>query len=188
MGTVDYDDIISLVDEGIRRGLVDKQKIMVGGWSQGGFLSYLLAVRRNGVHGETSDDKSDWKIRGAICGAGVTDWDMMSMSSDLVTFEAELAGSAPWATKHGKHGTTARQGSAIWEMADKDIPPVLILHGQEDARVPLTQAVAFHRGCKHYGIPCEMAVYPREGHFFQERAHQIDSLRRVTRFCDTCLA
>ncbi len=185
MGTVDYDDIIALVDEGIKQGLVDPDQIMVGGWSQGGFLSYLLAVRRN----SQTNSGSDWKIKGAICGAGVTDWDMMSMTSDLPTFEAELAGMAPWQAgrDRGKADVTGRQGSAIWEMKAKAIPPILILHGEKDERVPLTQAVAFRRGCQYYGVPFEMAVYPREGHPIRERAHLIDMLKRVSRFCDMCL-
>ncbi|TKA60221.1 hypothetical protein B0A49_11331 [Cryomyces minteri] len=96
MGTVDYDDVISLVDEGIRSGLVDRHNIVVGGWSQGGFLSYLMAVWRSGSLDGSKDDGKSWKIKGAICGAGVTDWDMMSMTSDFPWSESELAGGAPW--------------------------------------------------------------------------------------------
>lgn len=185
MGMVDYDDIIAVVDEGIKRGLVDPEQIIVGGWSHGGFLSYLLAVRRN----SQSSPGSNWKIKGAICGAGVTDWDMMSMTSDMPTFGAELAGVAPWLTGRGegKASITGRGGSAIWEMKGQEIPPILILHGEKDERVPLTQAVAFRRGCQYWEVPFEMAVYPREGHSFKERAHLIDMLKRVSRFCDTCL-
>ena len=185
VGTVDYDDVIALVDDGIKQGLVDPAQILVGGWSQGGFLSYLLAVRRN----SQTTPGSNWKIKGAICGAGVTDWDMMSMTSDFPTFEAELAGMAPWQVGRdkGKDDTSGRQGSAIWEMKGQDVPPVLILHGEKDERVPLTQAIAFRRGCQFYRVPFEMAVYPREGHPIRERAHLIDMLKRVRRFVDMCL-
>ena len=185
MGTVDYDDVVALVDEGIKQRFVDPKQIIVGGWSQGGFLSYLLATRRN----SQTTKGGDWKIKGAICGAGVTDWDMMSMTSDLPTFEAELAGMAPWQAGRdkGKGDTSGRQGSAIWEMKGQDIPPVLILHGEKDERVPLTQAMAFRRGCQFYGVPFEMAIYPREGHSIRERAHLIDMLKRVRRFVDMCV-
>ncbi len=185
MGTVDYDDIITMVDESVKRGLVDPHNIIVGGWSQGGFLSYLLAIRRNS---QTSPGSS-WKTKGAICGAGVTDWAMMAMTSDMPAFEAELGGVVPWLVGQGggKADQICRQGSAIWEMQGQDIPPILILHGEKDERVPLTQAVAFRRGCQYYEVPFEMAVYPREGHLIKERAHLVDMLKRVSRFCDTCL-
>lgn len=64
------------------------------------------------------------------------------------------------------------------------IPPVLILHGEEDVRVPLAQAWAFHTGCRHWKVPCEMVTYPREGHTFGERKHIADMFKRVRRFCE----
>ncbi|KAK8203141.1 hypothetical protein M8818_005366 [Zalaria obscura] len=72
----------------IEAGLTDPKRIVAGGWSQGGFLSYLASTR-NGAHGQ------GWKFRGTICGAGVTDWDMMAMSSDVPSFESEM-GQSPW--------------------------------------------------------------------------------------------
>ena len=188
VGTVDYDDIVSLIDEAIKQGLIDKSRILVGGWSQGGFLSYLLAVRNGLPSTKPNSSRKEWKIRGAICGAGVTDWDMLTMTSDLPKFEAELCGIAPW--EADKSNTTARRGSAIWELQAnaKQVPPILILHGENDKRVPLSQAVAFRRGCERWGVPCEMAVYPREGHPIEERAHLIDMLKRVRRFCDLHLS
>jgi len=188
VGTVDYDDILSLIDKAIEQGLIDKSRILVGGWSQGGFLSYLLAVRNGLPSTEPKSSSRDWKFEGAICGAGVTDWDMLTMTSDMSKFEAELCGIAPWEAE--KSNTTARRGSAIWELQAnaKQVPPILILHGEKDKIVPLSQAVAFRRGCERWGVPCEMAVYPREGHPIEERAHLIDMLKRVRRFCDLHLS
>ena len=153
--------------------LVHPEEVVVAGWSQGGFLSYLSAVR------------DDFKFKGAICGAGVTDWDMLCMTSDYPWFEAELTGKAPWQTS--SDDVKGRHGSAVWHMLQKkndEKTPVLILHGEEDKRVPLTQAIAFHRGCLELDWPCEFVVYPREEHLFAERAHLVDVLKRVRRFCD----
>ena len=171
MGTTDYSDIISLVKAGISKGFINEQNVAIGGLSQGGFLSYLAVTR------------SDFQFKAAVCGEGITDWDMLSMTSDAPWYDAELAGSAPWETS--ADDTKGRQGSAIWNMKDvKTKTPILILHGEEDKRVPLSQAVAFHRGCLRWGWPCEFVVYPREGHLFKERNHLIDMLKRVRRFYD----
>ncbi|KAF1347743.1 Alpha/Beta hydrolase protein [Delphinella strobiligena] len=135
IGTMEYDDVITLTQHCIDKKLIDKEKLIVGGWSQGGFLSYLSAVR-NGVHG------LGWKFKGAICGAGVTDWDLMAMTSDVPGFESELGGVAPWAA--AKSDIQSRKGSPIWELAEAAkagrVPPVLLLHGEKDDRVPISQA------------------------------------------------
>ena len=171
MGTTDYSDIISLVKAGISQGFIDGESVAIGGLSHGGFLSYLAVTR------------SDFQFKAAVCGEGITDWDMLTMTSDAPWYDAELAGSAPWETD--AYDTRGRQGSAIWHMKDvKTMTPILILHGEEDKRVPLSQAVAFHRGCLKWGWPCEFVVYPREGHMFKERKHLIDMLKRVRRFYD----
>lgn len=173
VGTVDYDDVISMVKAGITDGLIDADKVVIGGWSQGGFLSYLAVTR------------SDFTFRGAICGAGISDWDMMCMTSDVPAAQSELSGKAPW--EEGALKTQHRRGSPIWHMKNVKTP-ILILHGEKDVRVPVTQAVAFLRGCLHYKIPCQMITYPRENHLIQERAHQIDILKRVKGFLDIHLS
>ena len=183
MGTNEFDDIIAVVKHVTTEGLpdpstngkIDPDRVVIGGWSQGGFLSYLATTRR------------DFTFKGAICGAGVTDWDMMCMTSDAYYFESEMTGKAPWVLNdRDAEYTKGRHGSAIWHMktlAEKKTP-VLILHGEADVRVPLTQAHAFRRGCEHWGIPYQMVVYPREPHAIAERAHRLDMLKRVRAFVD----
>ena len=169
MGMSDYDDVISLVKESVSQGFVDQDRVAIGGYSQGGFLSFLAVTRQ------------DFHFKAAICGAGVSDFDSLTMSSDAPWFEEQLAGKAPWGTS--ANDIKARHGSPIWHMKDVKTP-VLILHGEEDVRVPISQSVAFHRGCLHYGVPCEFVTYPREGHVIKEREHLIDMLKRIRRFCD----
>lgn len=180
MGTVDYTDTIAILEAGIAQGIVERSRVAIGGWSQGGFLSYLAVTR------------SDFQFRAAVCGAGVVDWDMLTLTSDAYWFEADLAGGSPWdvdgtgekSTGHqDKTQTPARHGSAIWHM-ENVTTPVLILHGEEDIRVPVSQAIAFWRACVHRGLQVKMVTYPREGHGFVERKHVIDLWSRMRQFYD----
>jgi dipeptidyl aminopeptidase/acylaminoacyl peptidase len=174
MGTKDYDDIISLVKTGIDLGIIDERRVGIGGWSQGGYLSYLAATRPDKFH-----------FHAAVCGAGVTDWDTINMTSVATWFGPELVGNAPW--KAGIDSIAARQASPFWHIKDVRDTPILILHGEEDPRVPVSQATSFHRGCLYHNKPCEMVIYPREGHMIEERQHYIDMLKRIRRFYDTHL-
>jgi dipeptidyl aminopeptidase/acylaminoacyl peptidase len=65
---------------------------------------------------------------------------------------------------------------------------VLILHGEDDTNVPLSQAIYFHRALRRFGAEHEFIVYPREGHGLAERGHQLDLLRRIRGWLDRWLA
>nr|POE65093.1 acylamino-acid-releasing enzyme [Quercus suber] len=179
-GEVDYADVIALTQHAIEQKLADKEHLIIGGYSQGGYMSFLAAVR-NGLHG------FGWKFRATIPAAGVSDQDSLTFSTDMGCIAAELAGSGPW--QLDKQDTTARKGSAIWEVHDAVqrggvIPPILILHGEADVRVPISQSWAMRRALKDHKLPFEMVTYPREGHLFSERKHMVDLCVRVLRFVE----
>ena len=178
-GTHDYEDIITLTNHAIEEGYADKEKLLVSGWSQGGFLSFIACVR-NGKH------PHGWKFKAAIPGAGVSDADTMTLTSDIGAFQKDLADLAPW--ESDQSDVTGRTGSPIWEFKDAAkegrIPPMLILHGENDKRVPIEQSIAFRRALESVDAPFEMVVYPREPHLFEERKHIVDMAERVLRFVD----
>ncbi|KAK4543051.1 hypothetical protein LTR36_005828 [Oleoguttula mirabilis] len=180
VGKYDYEDIIAQTQHAIEKGYADKERLVVGGWSQGGFLSFLCSVR-NGTHGH------GWAFKASIPGAGVSDQDTMAFTSDIGCWQAEVAAGKPW--QQSKSDVRNRQGSSIWEFGDAvknkvDIPPMLILHGEKDERVPLEQSVCMRRAMEDAGLPYEYVVYPREGHIIKERKHLVGMDERVLRFVD----
>ena len=170
VGQADYQDVIAAVDAAIERRIADPARLGIGGWSQGGFMSAWAVTQTT-------------RFKAAVMGAGVTDWGMMVMTSDVPDFELELGGSAPW---DGATGRRHLELSPITFVRNVTTP-VLILHGENDARVPLSQATGFHRALRRQGVPVEFVVYPREPHGVAERAHQIDILKRVRRWYDRWL-
>jgi len=192
LGGCDYDDIMAVTQHAIDQGLVDKHQLMIGGWSYGGYVSYLATVR-NGLHPVQA--KGDWSFRAAVCGGGISDWEALPGSGDLWTWPERLIGSAPWTT--ALNDTKSRQGSPLRELKDGDrrrreeklgrnakYPPVLILHCDNDVRVPVSQAHAFRRAAKHYNIDCEMVTYPKEGHGPLWLKNNVDILKRTIAFAD----
>lgn len=185
-GKYDYADVISITDNAIKKGFADPKKLMVGGWSQGGLITYLCSVR-NGLHG------LGWRFNAAVAGAGVCDIESLAMTADLgSTYERELGGGhSIWTLS--RDDTRNRQGSSLWEVAgaveesrrrgEPVIPPMLILHGDKDVRCPFSQAEGFRRALRHHGLPCEFVAYPGEGHGIEPQRFWLDMLERIERWC-----
>lgn len=61
------------------------------------------------------------------------------------------------------------------------LPPVLVLHGEQDPVVPVEEARSLQRLLEQNRIPHEIKIYPGQGHHFTGLA-QIDALGRVVEF------
>ena len=88
-----------------------------------------------------------------------------------------MGGGAPW-----RHGEPLYLRGSPLKDAKNVTAPIFIFHGKDDARVPLTQGVAFLRGIEREAKPRalpQLVVYPREGHVFEERGNVEDALRRL---------
>jgi dipeptidyl aminopeptidase/acylaminoacyl peptidase len=162
MGGAEWGDVMTIVDAAIDAGVADPDRLGIGGWSQGGFLTAWAA---------TATDR--FKV--AVMGAGVSDWGLLAATSDLPAFEAALGGDNRW-DGPGPHQADAHSPISY---ASRRTTPLLILHGAEDQRVPVSQATAFRRAMAGQAAPLEMVTYPREPHGIRERRHQVDLQERV---------
>jgi dipeptidyl aminopeptidase/acylaminoacyl peptidase len=167
VGQEEWTDILTGIDLLITQGVADPDRLGIAGSSHGGFMA-AWAV------GQTD------RFRAALVGAGVIDWGMLAATGENGQFEAALGGSTGW-SGIGPHPHDAVSPISF---ASNIRTPVLILHGAEDTNVPLGQAVYFHRALRHFGVEHEFVIYPREGHSFRERAHQLDVLRRTRAWFD----
>ena len=174
VGLEDWGDILAGIEHLIAARIADPDHLGIGGWSQGGFMT-AWAV------GQDGPDRV--RFRAGVMGAGVSDWGMMVAESDMPTFEAGLGSTTGW------EGPGPHQHDAISPIsfAHRVKTPVLLLHGEQDARVPVSQARFFAQALRHHDVPNELVVYPREPHGLQERNHQIDALRRTRAWFDRWL-
>lgn len=187
LGIYDYSDVIALTQCAINQGYADKERLLVGGFSQGGFLTNLCSVR-NGLH------DGGWRFRAAVSGSSICDIDAMALTSDLgCCFEPELSRDGViW--NMDRDDTRNRAASALWAFKDAArrahlenatvVPPMLILHGEADPRCPVSQAWGLRRALRYYGLPFELVIYPSQGHIFEEQKYWLDMALRVGRWCD----
>ena len=61
------------------------------------------------------------------------------------------------------------------------LPPVLILHGKDDPRVPVAEALKLEQLCKQHNIPYDIKLYRGQGHSLKGLA-QMDAVRRIVSF------
>lgn len=166
-GGDDYQDVLDGLDKIVKQGIADPDRVAIGGWSYGGYLS-AWAV--------TQDDR----FRTAIVGAGVIDIGAMALTTDTPDYLPGYFGD-PVANR------AAYDRHSPIRYADKVKVPVLILHGEQDKRVPIALGEQFYGALRSNGTPVQMVRYPREPHWFHEREHERDVLQRVLDWLDARL-
>lgn len=165
-GGGDFGDIMAGVDYLIAQEIADPDRMVIGGWSFGGFMTSWAVTHTD-------------RFKAGMVGAGVTDLYSMATTTDIApSFEdgyfGPLAGNFAVYDKH----------SPVRFVSDCHTP-VLVLHGEADPRVPPSQSQEFYHGLRFLHKEAVMITYPREPHIFTEREHQIDSLTRILNWYDT---
>ncbi len=84
LGVGDAWDVISGIDSLIAKGLVDRTKVGVMGWSQGGYISAFL----------TTHDSA--RFRAVSVGAGISNWVTYYVSTDIHPFTRQYLKATPW--------------------------------------------------------------------------------------------
>ena len=151
---IEVQDIMAGVDAMIARGIADPERLAVMGWSNGGYLTNCLITATN-------------RFKAASSGAGVLDATMQWSIEDTPGHVINYAGGRPWEVADELRGM-----SPLYD-ADHVTTPTLIHVGENDERVPAAHSRALHRALHHYlEVPCELVVYPGEGHGLTKMSHR----------------
>jgi dipeptidyl aminopeptidase/acylaminoacyl peptidase len=151
-------------------GYANPKKIGITGGSYGGFMT-LMAI------GKTPDV---WAA--AVELFGIINWMTMLKHSDpmLQQYEQSLLGDP-------------LKDRAVYEAASPITyihnvkAPLLVLQGSNDPRVPQEEAEQVVEILKKDGKIVDAHYYPNEGHGFEKRENQIDSIRRTVAWFDKYL-
>ncbi len=165
MGGGDFKDILAGVDALVADGIVDDARVAITGGSYGGFMSSWAVTQTD-------------RFAAAIPFAVVTDWTSFHFTTNIGQFDALFLQGEP-CDPDGPYP----KWSPVFH-AQKCKTPTLILHGEEDLCTPLPQATEFYNALVEAGCEVELVVYPREGHGWTEREHQIDTWNRMRDWLD----
>lgn len=162
-GRIDSEDCVALARALADRGTVDGARMVISGSSAGG-LTVLNALQHGVFAGGTSR-------------YGVTD--LLRLVDSTHRFEAGyldfLIGPLP------EHRQRYLDRSPVHH-ADRIRGAVLLLQGEDDPVVPLSQAQAIHDAIQARGGQSELVVYPGEKHGFRKGENLEDSFRRELAF------
>ena len=170
-GGDDYRDLMAAVDLVCQREYVDTDRLGVHGYSYGGYMTTWMI-------GHTD------RFRAAVAGAPCIDLWTMYGTSDIATSFGEtqwairLAGgmpiSRPLASELSQGVDTLAfrllQRSPI-KFAPQVETPVLLLHGESDARCPIGQSEQYFQVMKRMDKDVEMVRFPGCGHGFLRTGH-----------------
>ncbi|HSR98946.1 MAG TPA: S9 family peptidase [Kofleriaceae bacterium] len=154
LGEIELVDIESGVDALVASGKADAARLFYGSWSWGGYLSAWTL-------GHTS------RYRAFMVGAGVIDVVVQYVTSDInhgPSADWEFKG-RPWSQPDAFERANPARSLANARA------PTLIIHGENDSRVPFVNGQILYRALRDRGVDVTFWAYPREPHGFQEPAH-----------------
>ena len=164
-GGLAYQDLMDGVDYLVKEGIADPNRLGIGGWSNGGFMTEYAITRST-------------RFKAAVAQAGHSDFFSLYGTSYIGPGLRVVIPESPY------YNRKAYDEASPVTLIRNCRTPTLLLHGINDRGVPVGQAYEFYTGLKDVGVETEMVVYPREGHNLQEYAHQLDVQRRVIAWFD----
>ena len=164
MGGMDLHDVITGVQFLIKEGYSDRNKIAITGGSYGGFMTQWAITQTDIFRSAISlFGISDWiSFHGTT---NIPEWDEIQYDQKALEFDKFLKFSPLRYVKNIK-------------------TPLLIMHGESDPCVPVSQSFQFYRALKENGKDVRLLLFPREGHGFTEKEHILQSMKETRNFLE----
>jgi dipeptidyl aminopeptidase/acylaminoacyl peptidase len=140
LGIGDYNDVISGVDTLVDKGIADKDRVGVMGWSQGGYISAFCSTYSD-------------RFKAISVGGGISDWITYYVNTDIPQSITMYLGDNPWNDPelYAKTSPITYIKSAC--------TPTLIQHGEEDAGVPAPNAYELYQGLRDMEVDTELIIF-----------------------------
>jgi dipeptidyl aminopeptidase/acylaminoacyl peptidase len=145
LGNKPLTDIMKSTDWFEKQPWIDKDRMAAAGASYGGYMMAWL-------NGHTD------RFKAMVCHAGVYDWHAM-MASDIIKIRERALGTPPWENLEKVDRQSAHRFAANFKT------PTLVLHGEKDFRVPVTQGFAYYNTLRQKGVPTRLVYFPDENHW-----------------------
>jgi dipeptidyl aminopeptidase/acylaminoacyl peptidase len=167
-GYGDLRDILAGVDAVLTRAPIDPTRIGIAGWSYGGYMTMWAVTQTS-------------RFKAAVAGAGLSDWLSYYGTNDIDTWMMPFFGASVY------DDPKVYERSSPITFIKNVHTPTLVVGGDRDAEVPITQSYEYWNALRRLGVPTEFVVYPDEGHLFFKRDDQADVMTRLVGWFDRYL-
>jgi dipeptidyl aminopeptidase/acylaminoacyl peptidase len=164
-GNKEVKDLLGAVDEAVRAGVADPDRLGIGGWSYGGILTdYTIAT--------TS------RFKAAVSGAGsALQLTMYGVDQYIAQYDLEIG--APW-----KEQAQWIKISYPFFHADRIKTPTLFMGGQSDFNVPIVGGEQMYQALRSLGVETQLVIYPNQFHGITVPSYKVDRLKRYLAWYD----
>jgi dipeptidyl aminopeptidase/acylaminoacyl peptidase len=167
-GNKEVKDLLGAVDEAVRQGIADPERLGIGGWSYGGILTdYTIATTP--------------RFKAAVSGAGSA-LQLAMYGTDQYVAQYDLEIGAPW-----KAQDSWIRISYPFFHADRIRTPTLFMGGQSDFNVPIIGGEQMYQALRTLGVETQLVVYPNQYHGITVPSYRVDRLRRYAAWYDRFL-
>ena len=152
-------DLLGAVDEVVRSGVADSERLGIGGWSYGGILTdYTIATTP--------------RFKAAISGAGsALQLSMYGTDQYITQYNQEIG--PPW-----KSQDLWIKISYPFFHADRIKTPTLFMGGASDFNVPIIGGEQMYQALRSLGVPTQLVIYPGQFHGLTIPSYRKDRLER----------
>jgi acylaminoacyl-peptidase len=138
-------DILAGIDALVKEGIADPERLTVGGYSYGGYMTNWLITQTT-------------RFKAAVTGAGAVEH-VANWGNDDTTFDdAYFLGGLPWEAAQRYHDE-----AAIFQI-NKVKTPTHIVAGADDIRVAVLENYLLEHALQVLGVPNTLLIFPGEGH------------------------
>jgi dipeptidyl aminopeptidase/acylaminoacyl peptidase len=164
-GNKEVVDLVGAIDEAVRAGIADPDRLGIGGWSYGGILTdYTIATTP--------------RFKAAVSGAGsALQLSMYGTDQYITQYDREIG--PPW-----KSQDLWVKISYPFFHADRIKTPTLFMGGQSDFNVPIIGGEQMYQALRTLGVQTALVIYPAQFHGLTLPSYRKDRLERYLAWYD----
>lgn len=159
-GTIDYEDLMAVMDFYEKNYDIDSKRTGVTGGSYGGFMTNYIVTKTD-------------RFKAAVTQRSISNWFSMYGTSDIgYFFTRDQIGFEPWENKE-----EYIEKSPLFQVKNVKTP-LLLIHSFEDYRCWVVEAMQFFTSLRVLGVKSKLVIFKGENHELSRSGKPFNRVKR----------